>query len=99
MYSINNNIKMNIVFELIKLCTFRTKPLPPSLGSLYRYRNTKWNMVPSFTVATLYHLYTTDFRHPTKHNEPLWCPNFLLDTHFVVSSLQEMVSVLLPADT
>ena len=51
-------------------------PLLSSLGSLYRYRNTKWNMVPSFAIATLYHLYTTDFRHPTNTMHFYGVPTF-----------------------
>ena len=63
MHSNNYSIKYT---ELTKICTFRPEQILPSLGSLYRYRNTKWNnVVPSFTIATLYHLDTTDLRHPT----------------------------------
>ena len=79
------------------LNTFRAKPLLSSLGSLYGYRNTKWNMVPSSTVATLCHLYTTDFRHPTNTmNYSIPIATFYSTC---MSSLLEIVSAVLPADT
>ena len=41
---------------------------------------TKWNVVPTFT---LYHLYTTDLRHPTNTVNRCGVPTFLTFVLFV----------------